>query len=241
MKILYNIYQICFALPVLLVLTVLTALVTIIGSLLGGAHFWGYYPGKIWSQLICYLLLIPVKINGREKLHKRTSYVFVPNHQGSFDIFLIYGFLGRNFKWMMKKSLRNIPLVGYSCYRAGHIFVDHSSPAAVRRTMETAERSLRGGSSLVVFPEGARSKDGHMRPFKKGAYQLALEFRLPLVPVSIDGAYDVMPRGSYLPRWGHITLTIHRPIAPPDDDASRAQVMEQTATAIKSALPERFR
>ena len=68
MKILYNIYQICFALPVLLVLTVLTALVTIIGSLLGGAHFWGYYPGKIWSQLICYLLLIPVKINGREKL-----------------------------------------------------------------------------------------------------------------------------------------------------------------------------
>ena len=102
MKILYNIYQICFALPVLLVLTVFTALVTIIGSLLGGAHFWGYYPGKIWSQLICYLLLIPVKINGREKLHKRTSYVFVPNHQGSFDIFLIYGFLGRNFKWMMK-------------------------------------------------------------------------------------------------------------------------------------------
>ena len=84
MKILYNIYQICFALPVLLVLTVLTALVTIIGSLLGGAHFWGYYPGKIWSQLICYLLLIPVKINGREKLHKRTSYVFVPNHQGSW-------------------------------------------------------------------------------------------------------------------------------------------------------------
>ena len=106
MKILYNIYQICFALPILLVLTILTALVTIVGSLLCGAHFWGYYPGKIWSQLICYLLLIPVKINGREKLHKRTSYVFVPNHQGSFDIFLIYGFLGRNFKWMMKKSLR---------------------------------------------------------------------------------------------------------------------------------------
>lgn len=94
----------------------------------GGAHFWGYYPGKIWSQLICYLLLIPVKINGREKLHKRTSYVFVPNHQGSFDIFLIYGFLGRNFKWMMKKSLRKIPFVGKACESAGHIFVDRSSP-----------------------------------------------------------------------------------------------------------------
>ena len=131
MKILYNIYQICFALPILLVLTILTALVTIIGSLLGGAHIWGYYPGKIWSQLICYLLLIPVKINGREKLHKRTSYVFVPNHQGSFDIFLIYGFLGRNFKWMMKKSLRKIPFVGKACESAGHIFVDRSSPKKV--------------------------------------------------------------------------------------------------------------
>lgn len=143
MKILYNIYQICFALPVLLVLTVFTALVTIIGSLLGGAHFWGYYPGKIWSQLICYLLLIPVKINGREKLHKRTSYVFVPNHQGSFDIFLIYGFLGRNFKWMMKKSLRKIPFVGKACESAGHIFVDRSSPKKVLATMRQAEASLK--------------------------------------------------------------------------------------------------
>ncbi len=108
MKILYIIYQVCFALPILLVLTILTALVTIIGSLIGGAHIWGYYPGKIWSQLICYILLIPVEVHGREKIHKRTSYVFVPNHQGAFDIFLIYGFLGRNFKWMMKKDRKSV-------------------------------------------------------------------------------------------------------------------------------------
>ena len=117
MKILYYIYQICFALPILLVLTILTALVTIVGSLIGGAHIWGYYPGKIWSQLICVFLLIPVKVRGREKIHKHTSYVFVPNHQGAFDIFLIYGFLGRNFKWMMKKSLRKLPFVGKACER----------------------------------------------------------------------------------------------------------------------------
>ena len=73
MKILYYIYQICIALPILLVLTILTAIVTIVGSLFGGAHFWGYYPGKIWSQLICLFLLIPVKIEGREKLHDKTS------------------------------------------------------------------------------------------------------------------------------------------------------------------------
>ena len=73
MKILYYIYQICIALPILLVLTILTAIVTIIGSLLGGAHIWGYYPGKIWSQLICLFLLIPVKVRGREELQERNS------------------------------------------------------------------------------------------------------------------------------------------------------------------------
>ena len=153
MKILYYIYQICIALPILLVLTILTAIVTIIGSLLGGAHIWGYYPGKIWSQLICLFLLIPVKVRGREKLHGRTSYIFVPNHQGSFDIFLIYGFLGRNFKWMMKKSLRKIPFVGKACESAGHIFVDRSGPKKVLETIRQAKDSLKDGVSLVDFPK----------------------------------------------------------------------------------------
>ena len=173
MKILYYIYQICFALPILLVLTILTALVTIVGSLIGGAHIWGYYPGKIWSQLICVFLLIPVKVRGREKIHKHTSYVFVPNHQGAFDIFLIYGFLGRNFKWMMKKSLRKLPFVGKACESAGHIFVDRSGPKKVLETIRQAKASLKDGVSLVVFPEGARTFTGHMGYFKKGAFQLA--------------------------------------------------------------------
>jgi 1-acyl-sn-glycerol-3-phosphate acyltransferase len=170
MKILYYIYQICIALPILLVLTILTAIVTIVGSLLGGAHFWGYYPGKIWSQLICLFLLIPVKIHGREKLHDKTSYIFVPNHQGSFDIFLIYGFIGRNFKWMMKKSLRKLPFVGKACESAGHIFVDRSGPKKVLETIRQAKDSLKDGVSLVVFPEGARTFTGHMGYFKKGAF-----------------------------------------------------------------------
>ena len=157
MKILYYIYQICVALPILLVLTIITAVVTIIGSLLGGAHIWGYYPGKIWSQLVCLFLLLPVKVQGREKVEKHKSYIFVPNHQGSFDIFLIYGFLGRNFKWMMKKSLRKIPFVGKACESAGHIFVDRSGPKKVLETIKQAKASLKDGVSLVVFPEIGRA------------------------------------------------------------------------------------
>lgn len=140
MRFLYIIYQICIGLPIFLVATILTALTTMLGCWLGDGHFWGYYPGKLWSQLTCFLFLLPVKVKGHEHLDKKTSYVFVANHQGSFDIFLVYGFLGRNFKWMMKKSLRKIPFVGKACESAGFIFVDKSSPRKVYETIKGAER-----------------------------------------------------------------------------------------------------
>ncbi len=241
MKTIYYIYQICIALPILLVLTILTAIVTIVGSLIGGAHFWGYYPGKIWSQLICLLLLIPVKVQGQEKLHKRTSYIFVPNHQGSFDIFLIYGFIGRNFKWMMKKSLRKIPFVGKACESAGHIFVDRSGKK-ILETIRQAKNSLKDGVSLVVFPEGARTFTGHMGRFKKGAFQLAVDLQLPIVPVTINGSFDILPRtGGWIKRHRMI-MTIHEPILPkgqgPEDVKA---IMEEAYAAIENSLPEKYK
>lgn len=240
MIVLYRIYQFLVAFPLLLVITIVAAVLTIVFSSLGVR--WGaYYPAHYWAKLFCWLNLVSVEVKGSDNVSRGTSYVFVANHQGAFDIFAIYGFLGHDFKWMMKQSLRRIPLVGYSCYKAGHIFVDRSSAAGIRHTMEQAERSLSHGASIVVFPEGARTHNGHMRQFKKGAYQLALEFKLPLVPVSIDGAFDVMPRSHKLPLWGHITLTIHQPIAPPQSDEDRIRVMNLTAEAVRSALPERFR
>lgn len=154
MKALYILYQIFIALPILLVLTILTALVTIVGSWIGDPHVWGYYPGKIWSQLFCYVLLIPVKVVGHPEVLDKTSYVFVANHQGSFDIFLIYGFLGRNFKWMMKKSLRKMPFVGKACEAAGHIFVDKSGPKKVKETIEHARNVLQTELHWSYFPKG---------------------------------------------------------------------------------------
>ena len=242
MKIFYIIYQIIFALPALLVLTILTALVTIIGSLVGSAHFWGYYPGKIWSQLVCIILLIPVKVIGREKLHPHTSYVFVPNHQGAFDIFLVYGYLGRNFKWMMKKGLRSIPFVGKACESAGHIFVDRSSPRKILATMQKAKASLTHGVSVVVFPEGARTFTGHMGYFKRGAFQLADQLQLAVVPITIDGSFEILPRTG---KWIHrhrMIMTIHDPIPPKGKGAENIHhTLEEAYTAVESALPEKFK
>lgn len=233
----FRIYQVIIALPLCLVATLLASVITIIGCFTGPQRFFSYYPAKVWAQVVCLLNFVRVRVHGRSNIDRRTSYVFVANHQGAFDIFSIYGYLGHQFKWMMKIALRKIPFVGYSCYKAGHIYVDRSSPAAVRQTIETAEQRLRGGMSVVVFPEGSRSRNGRIGTFKRGAYFLATEFNLPVVPVTIDGAYRVMPRHAKLPRPGRIDLTIHRPIAAGAEGHDMANLIEQSRAAIVSALP----
>lgn len=236
MRIIYLIYLICVAAPILLSLTILTAIVTIVGSVIGFDRWAGYWPPKLWARVFCWLTFVRVTVTGRENISRSTSYMFVANHQGAYDIFAIYGWLGHNFKWMMKRSLSRIPLVGFACERAGQIMVDRSSPSAVRRTIEKAESTLRKGMSIVVFPEGARTFTGKVGPFKKGAYQLAMEFHLPMVPITIDGAFAVLPRTSMLPRPGRIKITIHPPVAAPDSEADRQRAIDQTRQAIVSGL-----
>jgi len=216
MKYIYFIYKLCIAFPIMIVLTIITSLTTSIGCLVGNGHFWGYWPGKLWAAAILKVLLIPVKVTGRENLKEGESYVFVSNHQGSFDIFLIFGHLGRNFKWMMKHQLRKMPFVGFACEMSHQIFVDKRSPGKVKKTYDKARHTLRDGMSLVVFPEGARTYTGRMGTFKRGAYMLADELQLPIVPLTINGSFNIMPRTAkwYAIKRHPLTLTIHKPIYP---------------------------
>lgn len=234
----YRIYQLFIMAPVLLVLTILTALVTLVGCLLGMGRFFGYYPAHWWARAFCFFTMVKVEVRGRANISKNTSYVFVANHQGAYDIFSIYGFLNHQFRWLMKKSLIRIPLVGYSCKVAGHVYVDNSSPSAVRTTMETAKNQLSHGMSVVVFPEGSRTADGKMHSFRRGAFALAAEFGMPVVPITIDGSYAVMDKDSKVPDFGKITLSIHEPIQPGDDGKhDLAVLMEASYNAIASSLP----
>ena len=135
MRILYCIYQLFIALPVTVLITIITAIEVGVGCAFGDGHFWGYYPGRWWARIIARVFLLPVRVEGREHLEPNQSYVFVANHQGAFDIFLIYGFLGRNFKWMMKYQLNKIPFVGYACRHSHQIFVDKRGPRRSRLPM----------------------------------------------------------------------------------------------------------
>ena len=141
LRILYMLYLWLLMVPIFLVLTLLTALATIIGCQLGGERIFAYYPGMIWSRLTCYMALCPVKVYGRENIDPKKSYVFVANHQGAFDIFMIYGFLGVPVKWVMKAGIMKIPFVGRACQAAGFIFVDNSTPKAAARTITEPKKA----------------------------------------------------------------------------------------------------
>jgi len=243
MKYLYRIYQVFIAAPLSLAVSIILSLTTVLGCLLGNGHFWGYYPGKLWSRLLLWFLLIPVKVEGREHLKEGQSYVFVANHQGIFDVFLIYGYLNRNFKWMMKYQLRRLPLVGYACKCAHHIFVDKRGPSRIRKSYDEAREILREGMSLVVFPEGSRTFTGHMGFFRRGAFMLADELQLPVVPLTINGSFDVMPRmrDMHFVNWHPLTLTIHEPIPPKGKGADEERAtMDEAYKAVMSSLDPRF-
>lgn len=239
MKILYRIYQCIFMVPMLVISTIITAILTGVGSMLGGGRWWGFYPASFWGKFVCWITMVKVTVSGKENIDPKKPYVFVANHQSAYDIFVAYGYLGHSFRWMMKKSLEKIPFVGWSCKKAGMVFVDNSSPAAIKETMATARQQLQNEMSLIVFPEGSRSWNGKMTSFKKGAYLLAVQFNLPIVPITIDGAFDVMPRFKKLPMWGKVKLTIHKPIMPPEGGFRVKDVMTETYETIHLALSEK--
>lgn len=240
MKYLFLIYQWLIAGPVLLIITILTAIVTIIGCTLGSGKFWGYYPAKIWSRCVCSLWFVRIQITGRENIDKQTSYVFVSNHQGAFDIWALSGYLNHNFKWLMKAGLENIFLVGFACKKAGYIFVDDSNLHSIKETISEAEQTLRDGMSLVIFPEGSRTWNGRMIPFKRGAFMLASEFKLPVVPITIDGSFEAMPRTTYNVTPSVIKITIHKPIYPGEKGFNTKQLMTQCRDEINLSLPAKY-
>ena len=234
---LFFLYQWVFVFPILLIITTLVALATIILSPLLPNHKMSYYPARWWSRLTCKLTFVKVKIIGLEKLNPRQSYVFALNHQSIFDVFVVYGWLPFIFKWMMKAELRKIPLMGKACESAGHIFINRSSPIEAKRSLENAKLQLKNGVSLVVFPEGTRTKTGEIAAFKRGAFRMTTDLLLPIVPVTIRGSFERLHRNTLHIIPGTIEMIIHNPIevAPFLHDKT-SELIQKTWNEVNSAL-----
>ncbi len=209
---LYTVYEFLIFLPLGIALTAITALITIAITPFSKSAKWGYYPAIVWARVMCAIAFVRVRIVGRHLYDTKQSYIFVSNHQSAYDIFPIYGYIGSRFVWIMKQEIQKIPLVGKACEAVGHIFIDRSSAIKSKRSMEAAERKLRNGLSVVLFPEGSRTRDGALGRFKRGAFSIAADLHLPVVPITINGAYDVLPAGSCLIKPGRIELIFHQPL-----------------------------
>ncbi len=235
-------YQWIILAPIFIVLTLITAFLVIVFSSIFGNKFWGYYPPKWWARLTCWLSLCRIKSTGHENLDENTSYVFIANHQGAFDIFLIYGFLNQNIKWVQKASLRKVPFVGKASEIAGHVFVDNSSVASRLGSISKTKKAIVDGVSMMMFPEGSRSRDGKIVKFRGGAYKVAMDMGLPIVPVTINGPFDVLKVNTMKLTPGKMDLTIHKPI--PTKGLEQKDVralMDQTKEIIHSGLWEKYK
>lgn len=238
---LYQPYAWLIFIPVAVMLTLLFSLLTIISSILINSSFAGSTFPVIWARIVARLIPMAITVNGTEHANLNQSYVVVCNHQSQFDILLIYGWLKLNLKWVMKKELRKIPVLGLGCEKAGHIFVDRANPRAAQDAVTEALQRLGNGVGILFFVEGTRSLDGHLLPFKKGAYRLAIEQQIPLLPVTVSGTRDVLPAKTLRLFPGRGTMTIHPAIETAGLKLSdMEQLMKQSRSAIASALPEEF-
>lgn len=236
MRFLYILYTIVIATPIFVVLTALTSATIIVAALLGDTNVVPYQVSRLWSKSACWLFLISVEVKGREHLDSSRSYVFLANHQGYWDIFLVYGYLGKPFKWMMKEYLRKMPFIGIACKFSQQIYVGNTTNS-IARAVKLAERTLKGGMSMTIFPEGTRSHDGCVAPFKRGAFLLAHQIQLPIVPITINGSYDVLSRHDAWIHSGHMSMTIHKPIEPDERSGMTEQeLMNHVRQIINSEL-----
>lgn len=241
LNILYKIYSFTIALPLFVLLTIFVASTVIIAGFLGDTNVVSYYLPKFWSKCAFWLFLLRVKVEGRENIKKEESYVFLANHQGYYDIFLVYGYLGHNFKWMMKEYLKKIPFVGYACVKSKQIYLADGI-SGISKAVQQSRETLQGGMSMVIFPEGTRTRTGKMSPFKRGSFMLANEIGLPIVPLTIYGSFDVFSRNAKSVSYGTVTLTIHKPITAEERQGKATKViMQDVYDIINGGLEEKYR
>lgn len=240
---LYQVYVWLVFAPIGFLLTFLTGWLTVLVATISSPRIASRYVAANWGKLICWLTPVRVSVDGAENVDASKSYVVVCNHQSQYDIFLVYGFLKLDLKWVLKAELRKVPGVGIGCEKAGHIFVDRSNPDQARKAVSDALAGVGDGVGVLFFAEGTRSADGKLGPFKKGAFRVAASQNLPVLPVTIIGTREIQKPRSWLIFPGSIRMVIHPAIEPEgESDAETVRyLLTSTREAIASALPEELR
>ena len=171
-----------------------------------------HHFARLWGKTSLWANRVKVRVEGLENIPGQGPYVFMSNHQGSYDIFALLGHLPFQFKWLAKKEMFSIPILGLAMKATGYIFIDREGTRETVKAMKKAAEKIHEGMSVVIFPEGSRSPDGSIQPFKKGGFTLAIKSKAPIVPIAITGSGEIIPKGKLTVYPGSISIRIDRPI-----------------------------
>ncbi len=190
---------------------------------------------KLQARNACRALGVRVTIRGKELAAEGGPYIFTPNHQAHIDIAALLGYLPGNNRFASKKELFDEPVLGAVMRTLGMLPVDRDDPM---QSIDVLNRALREGHSIIIFPEGTRSRDGRLLPFKKGAFVAAIEMGYPIVPVIVKGTRRVMPKGGYLSiHPGNVEIVVKPPIATRGLDYHDR---ERLRDAVREIIAEEF-
>ena len=167
---------------------------------------------RIWGRIQLGMTGTRVTISGLENIDPRQSYILTSNHQSFFDIFAFLGYLPIQFRWIAKAELFRLPFLGWAMTRIGYIPIERESPKKAYRSMVRAAEKVKKGVSVLIFPEGTRSPDGKLQAFKKGMLLIALKSQAPILPITILGTAEILPKGKWYTRPGRVRIIIDPPI-----------------------------
>jgi 1-acyl-sn-glycerol-3-phosphate acyltransferase len=200
-----------FLIPAIGVYTIVLGTLSIVSSLFERNGHFAHWCARTWSRLILVTTGVRVAVAGLDRLEPGRTYVFVANHQSIYDIPILFWSLPYQLRIIAKESLGHLPFLGWHLRRTGHLLVDRRHLER-SRIFGWASRLTSNGLSLIVFPEGTRSRDGRVARFKGGGFLLALQAGLPIVPLSIVGSRHVMLKGRLTTYPGSVRLVVHDPI-----------------------------
>jgi len=198
-----------------------------------------YSPVRMFIRAGLAMVGVKVEVSGLERLAPNQTYIFTPNHQSLIEVPLCVTYLNRNIAYLGKKEVFKYPIFGYGIRLIGVISVDRSNTTAAVESARQATENLRHGKSYVVYPEGTRSPDGRLLPFKKGAFMMAIDAGVPVVPISISGATEIMPKAQIKVFPSTVRITVHDPINTNGYSKENiGELMKLTRETILSALSE---
>lgn len=217
--------------------TLIFGLATLAVSVFSRQGHMGHLVGRAWGRSILAVSGIRVAVLGLERLDPATAYVFMANHQSNYDIPVLLGRLPVQFRWLAKAELFKIPLFGRAMRAAGYISIDRADRSSAFQSLGEAAGALRRGVSIMIFPEGTRSLDGALRPFKKGGFVMAINAGVEVVPVVIRGTYAIMPKSAWLIRPRDVTLEVGDPIASSAyTPESKEALMQRVSEALRRGV-----